>query len=103
MVPLLKFIYYILFLGSLLCCYGESSAVESLQKYILMFLVVSETVTRTAIGVFFFLISKVSLLLFLDLSVRRAGGLSDSILTHLKQWTAPNLCYWPTLHIARIS
>ena len=60
MMPLFKSIYYIILIASLICCYYESFAVYNLQRYFLMLQVVTETVTRTAIGVFFFLIAKVS-------------------------------------------
>ena len=49
-----------------------------------MLIVVAETVSRTAIGVLFFLICKVSVISVFKFSVFRAGVLSDSISTHLK-------------------
>jgi len=61
LIPLFKAIYYVLFLGSLMCCYSSSDSVFNLQRCLLMLLVAAETITRTTIGVFFFLISRVSL------------------------------------------
>lgn len=58
LVPFLKSVYSILLVASLVLCYGSTQP----TYYLMMLLVVAETVTRTAIAVILFLISKVSLM-----------------------------------------
>ena len=60
LIPLFKVIHFFLFVCSMLCCLGTTDTAVNLQRYLLMLLVASETVNRTAIACFFYLISHVS-------------------------------------------
>ena len=58
LIPIFKTIYYAFVLLNAMCCFGHSvTAVTSTQRYILMLLVASETLNRTAISCFMYLIA----------------------------------------------
>ena len=57
LIPCFKAVLMFFLMISLLCCYSESFTAFNLQRYVLMLLVAAETVSRTAIGCFFYLIA----------------------------------------------
>ena len=57
MIPLFKAIQLSLFDVSVATCFGTSRTSWNIQRYLLMFLVAAETVNRTAIACFFYLIA----------------------------------------------
>ena len=57
MIPLFKTIQCFILAISLMSCYGEGRTAYNFQRYVLMLIVAAETVNRTCIACFFYLIA----------------------------------------------
>ena len=92
LIPCFKTVQWFFNLISLWSCTSESYTSYNMQRYLLMLLVAAETVSRTCIACFFYLIANVSKKKLTGVSscFCRDGASYASISIHFKRLTAPN-------------
>ena len=107
LLPCFKTVQWFFTMISLWSCTSESYTSYNMQRYLLMLLVAAETVSRTGIACFLYLVANVSSRHSMEshyvVVFCRAGASYASISIHFKRPTAPSSLELLTSAIARIS